>query len=175
MPHVFEPAASGRSKCRGCGRNLEKGEIRFGEHLPNPFADGTEMTLWFHPLCAAYKRPEAMIEALGQATTGVPDRERLEATARASLAHQRVQRVDGIERGRGQANCRQCREPIPRGEWRIRLVFFEEGRFNPSGFIHLGCARDYFEGADIAERAFHFSPDLSAEDRDALRSALGAA
>src|SRR6185312_4258799 len=107
MPHVFEPAASGRPKCRGCGRALEKGEIRFGEQLPNPFADGAEMTLWFHPLCAAYKRPEAILEAIAQA----PDAERLDAAARASLAQQRLQRVDGIERARGQANCRQCREP----------------------------------------------------------------
>jgi hypothetical protein len=172
MAHVFEPASSGRSKCRGCGRTLGKGEIRFGEHLPNPFADGAEMTLWFHPPCAAYKRPEAMLEALGEAADGVPDREKLEVIARASQAQQRVQRVDGVERGRGQANCRQCREPIPRGDWRIKLVFFEEGRFNPSGFIHLGCARGYFEGTDIAERALHFSPGLTEAERTELRRSL---
>ena len=62
MAHVFEPASSARSKCRGCGRAIAKGEIRFGERLANPFAEG-EMTHWFHPLCAAYKRPEAMHEA----------------------------------------------------------------------------------------------------------------
>ena len=56
MAHVFEPAASGRAKCRGCGQALPKGEVRFGEKLANPFAEG-EMTHWFHPLCAAYKRP----------------------------------------------------------------------------------------------------------------------
>ena len=170
MPHVFEPAASGRSKCRGCGRALEKGEVRFGEHLPNPFADGAEMTLWFHPLCAAYKRPEAILEAIDQAPVG--DREMLEKAARASVAQQRVQRIDGIERARGQATCRHCREPIPRGEWRIRLVFFEEGRFNPSGFIHVKCAPGYFEGAAIAERALHFSADLSDAERAELGKAL---
>lgn len=170
MPHVFEPAASGRSKCRGCGRALEKGEIRFGEHLPNPFADGTEMTLWFHPLCAAYKRPEAILEALGDAPAA--DREALEKAARASMAQPRVQRVDGIERARGQATCRQCREPVPRGEWRMKLVFFEEGRFNPAGFIHLGCAPAYFEGAPTAERALHFSPGLSEAERAELRRSL---
>ena len=170
MPHVFEPAASGRSKCRGCGRALGKGEIRFGEHLPNPFADGTEMTLWFHPLCAAYKRPEAILEALALAPAG--DREALEQAAQASLAQHRLQRVDGIERARGQANCRHCREPIPRGDWRVRLVFFEEGRFNPSGFIHLGCAPAYFEGAAIAERALHFSPGLDEAERAELAKLL---
>jgi len=170
MPHVFEPAASGRSRCRGCGRALEKGEVRFGEHLPNPFADGTEMTLWFHPMCAAYKRPEAILEALDAAPAG--DREALEKTARASLAQQRLPRVDGIERARGQATCRQCREPIQRGEWRIKLVFFEEGRFNPSGFIHLSCRNAYFEGSDVAGRALHFSPDLTEAERDELATRL---
>jgi hypothetical protein len=149
---------------------LGKGEIRFGEHLPNPFADGAEMTLWFHPLCAAYKRPEAIVEALDQAPA--VEREALEKAARASLAHQRLPRVDGVERARGQATCRHCREPIPRGEWRIRLVFFEEGRFNPSGFIHLACGREYFEGAAIADRALHFSPDLGEAERAEVRCLL---
>jgi len=171
MTHVFEPAASGRSKCRGCGRALERGEIRFGERLPNPFGDG-EMTLWFHPLCAAYKRPEAMLEALAQ-IVDVPDREALERTARASVAPDRRRRIDGAERAKGQANCRHCREPIPKGAWRIRLVFFEEGRFNPSGFIHPGCAAAYFESVDLLPHLLHFSRDLSAADREEVRSALG--
>ncbi len=65
MPHVIEPATSGRAKCRGCGERIAKDELRFGERLPNPFAEG-EMTLWFHPLCGAYKRPQPLLEALGE-------------------------------------------------------------------------------------------------------------
>ncbi len=168
MPHIFEPAASGRSKCRGCGQTLGKGEIRFGERMANPFAEGTELTLWFHPVCAAYKRPESMLEALEQAKD-VANRDALEAAARASLAQRRLPRIDGAERAKGQANCRQCREPIPRGEWRIRLVFFEEGRFNPGGFIHVGCSPAYFETEDVLDRVLHFSRDLSADDREELR------
>jgi len=55
MPHVFGAAPTGRSKCRGCGEPIAKGEVRFGESLPNPYAEG-EITHWFHPLCAAYTR-----------------------------------------------------------------------------------------------------------------------
>jgi poly(ADP-ribose) polymerase-like protein len=171
MPHIFEPAASGRSKCRGCGQALEKGEIRFGERMANPFAEGTELTLWFHPMCATYKRPESMLEALGQ-SKDVANRAELEAAARASLAQRRLPRIDGAERAKGQANCRQCREPIPRGEWRIRLAFFEEGRFNPGGFIHVHCSRAYFETEDVLDRVLHFSRELSADDRKALSEAL---
>ena len=173
MPHVFEPAASGRSKCRGCGRALERGELRFGERVPNPFADG-EMTLWFHPLCAAYKRPEAMLEALAQSDGRLPDREALERAAHASLALPRLPRIDGAERAKGQATCRQCRKPIPRGEWRIRLVGYDEGQFSPLGFIHVACAKDYFETADILEHVLHFSPALADAEREELRSALAA-
>ena len=171
MPHVFEPATSGRSKCRGCGQALARGELRFGERLANPYADG-EMTLWFHPACAAYKRPEAMLEALAS-DANIPDREALERAARGSAAQHRLARIDGAEHAKGQANCRHCREAIPKGTWRIRLVFFEEGRFNPSGFIHPGCAAAYFESTDLIEHVLHFSRYLSAADREEVRRALG--
>ena len=171
MPHVFEPAASGRSKCRGCGRALGKGELRFGEKLANPFAEG-EMTHWFHPSCAAYKRPEAMIEAL-QANPGVPEHDALEAAARATLAFRRLERIDGAERApTGQAKCRHCREPIEKGGWRIRLVFHEEGTFSPGGFIHIGCREPYFETREMVEQVLHFSHALTEEERAALRSEL---
>ena len=171
MPHIFEPAASGRAKCRGCGQALARGEIRFGERMANPFAEGMELTLWFHPVCAAYKRPESMLEALGQ-SKDVANREELEAAARASLTQRRLPRIDGAERAKGQATCRQCREPIPRGEWRIRLVFFEEGRFNPGGFIHVHCSPAYFETGDVLDRVLHFSRELGADDRETLTEAL---
>ncbi len=167
--HVFEPAASGRSKCRGCGRALQKGELRFGERLPNPFAQG-EMTQWFHPACAAYKRPEAMLETLAHVTSEVPDREMLERAARHSASHKRLPRIDGAERAKGQATCRHCREPIAKGAWRIRLVFHEEGQFAPSGFIHLDCREPYFEtDDDILEQVLHFSHALGEGDREELR------
>jgi hypothetical protein len=175
MPHVFEPAASGRSKCRGCGRLLERGELRFGERIPNPFADGGETTLWFHPLCAAYKRPEPLLEALAQKAQPVPDREELERAAHASLAQRRLPRIDGAERAKGQAICRQCREPIPRGAWRIRLTIYEEGQFSPSGFIHIACANEYFGTTDIVEHLLHFSPALGDAEREELRQLMARA
>jgi len=171
MPHVFEPAASGRSKCRGCGRALARGELRFGERLPNPFAEG-EITLWFHPMCAAYKRPDSIMETLAAGTGEVPNRDDLERAARSSLAQHRLARIDGAERAKGQATCRSCRDPIPKGAWRIRLVFYEEGQFNPSGFIHLGCGKAYFETGEILDHVLHFSAGLADADRDELRTAI---
>jgi hypothetical protein len=173
MPHVFEPATSGRAKCRGCGQRIEQGELRFGERIPNPYAEG-ETTLWFHPLCAAYKRPEAMLEALGQPEVNVPSREALERAARGSSAFRRLPRIDGAERApSGQAKCRSCHEPIARGDWRIRLVFYEQGRFSPGGFVHLACRGTYFENNDILEPLLHFSKGLNDEERADLTRTCG--
>ncbi len=172
MPHIFEPASSGRAKCRGCGLGLQKGEIRFGERLPNPFAEG-EVTHWFHPACAAYKRPQAVIETIEGGTQEIADRANLERLAREAFVHHRLPRIDGAERSpSGQAKCRHCKEPIEKGAWRIRLVLQEEGNFSPGGFVHLACHRGYFEAGDITAQVLHFSPALDEAEREALRSAL---
>lgn len=173
MSHVVEAATSGRAKCRGCGRPLQRGELRFGERLPNPYAEEREMTLWFHPLCAAYRRPEPLLQALGETGKTVPDREQLERAARGSLAHRRLPRIDGAERApSGQAGCRHCRDTIERGTWRIRLVHYDEGRFSPGGYVHLGCRKAYFETDDILDQVLHFSPTLSEADREELQRAF---
>ena len=173
MAHVFEAAPTGRAKCRGCGELIGKGEIRFGERLPNPFAEG-EMTLWFHPMCAAYKRPEPMLEALASPAGEVAGRQKLELAAKGSIAHRRRDRIDGAERAKGQAACRHCREPIPKGMWRIRLTFFDEGQFSGGGFIHLACIQPYFETTEILGQVLHFSRALTADDREELAKAIAA-
>jgi len=130
------------------------------------------MTLWFHPACAAFKRPEPLLQALAETPEKLPEREALESAARSSLAHRRVPRIDGAERSpSGQARCRSCREAIARGSWRIRLVFFEGGRFSPGGYVHLTCRKAYFETSEVLEPILHFSPNLSDEERQDLRRA----
>jgi len=172
MTHLFEPATTGRSKCRGCAQAIPRGELRFGERVPNSFGEG-EATLWFHPLCAAYKRPEALLEALAETTDGVPNREVLERAALSSKAHERLQRIDGAERSpTGQAKCRHCHEPIEKGSWRLRVVFYEEGRFAPGGFIHLACRKAYFETDELVDQVLHFSPALNETDRQELAQGL---
>ena len=139
MAHTIEPAASGRAKCRGCGKPIGKGELRFGERLPNPFADG-EMTLWFHLRCAALKRPESLHEILPESTLDIEDRESLLSIIDFGLEHRRVERINGTEKATsGRARCRSCREVISKGQWRIPLAFFEEDMFNASGFVHATC------------------------------------
>jgi hypothetical protein len=171
--HVIEPASSGRAKCRGCGQKIEKGVLRFGEKLENPFAEG-EMTHWFHLECAAFKRPEPLLQTLEKREDPLENQAWLEAEAKKGLEHRRLPRVNGAERATsGRATCRSCRETIPKDAWRIPLVYWEEGRFEPSGFIHAGCARDYFETTDVLPRVRRFAPGLSEEELDELGGELG--
>ena len=174
MAHVIQPASSSRAKCRGCGERIAKGELRLGERLPNPFAEG-EMTHWFHVPCAAYKRPESFLEAIAATAELIEDTEELKSEAERGIAHRRLVRVDGAGRApTGRAHCRSCHEPIDKGAWRIALVFYEEGRFQPSGFIHPRCSSAYFETPDVIERVQHFSPELSDENLNELRAELSA-
>ena len=178
MPHVIEHASSARAKCRGCDTKIAKDELRFGEKAPNAFGEG-EMTLWFHLPCAAYKRPEPFLELLGNvegeevATDELGVAHALKPAAEFGIAHRRVPRIDKVDRApTGRARCRNCRKPIEKDGWRIGLVFFEEYRFQPSGFIHAACAEDYFGTTDIMERILHFNPALDPADLEAIEAAL---
>lgn len=165
MAHVIEHAASGRAKCRACNRKIDKDELRFGENRPNAFGDG-EMTLWFHVTCAAYKRPEPFLEMLagvepeGISRDEVAVAQALKPAAEFGVEHRRVPRIDTVDRApTGRARCRSCRELIEKDGWRIGLVFFEEYRFQPSGYVHLGCAREYFGTTGLRERIAWFNPE----------------
>jgi len=85
----------------------------------------------------------------------------------------RLPRIDGAERAKGHATCRQCRQPIARGDWRIRLSSYDEGQFSPLGFIHVGCAELYFETGAIVAPLLHFSAALSDVEREELRVVAG--
>lgn len=129
------------------------------------------MTLWYHLKCAAYKRPEAFMAAL---PAELPERQALERAAQSSLAFRRIPRIHGAERSpTSQARCRHCHEAIEKGSWRIRIAYYEEGRFSPGGFLHLACRTEYFEGHDVLEPLLYFSPGLSEEDRQDLRREFG--
>jgi hypothetical protein len=170
MPHVIERASSARAKCRGCDRKIAKDELRFGERQPNAFGEG-EMTLWFHLPCAAYTRPQPFLETLPSAA--VPDAQPLAAAANFGVEHRRLPRIHGAERApTGRARCRSCKELIEQDAWRIPLVFFEDFRFAPSGFVHAKCAAAYFETTEILDRVRHFSPELDAGDLKDLHRAL---
>jgi hypothetical protein len=176
MLHVIERASSGRARCRACGEKIASGELRLGERLPNPYGDdGSEMTLWFHVVCGALTRPEPFLTALDTAAETIAGREALEGEARRGVAHRRLPRARAAGRApTGRAMCRACRQPIERGTWRISLAYYEDGRFVPSGFIHVRCAPAYLETPDVMARIRHFSPGLSDAEIAEIQAELGA-
>ncbi len=152
--------------------------MRFGERLPSPYGEG-ETTVWYHPRCAAYRRPEPFLVSLSSGADAL-DSEALRVVAEFSRSRHRLCRVAGVEQASsGRARCRSCRTLIARGTWRIPLVFHEEGMYNASGFVHLACAQDYFETASEAaallECIRHFQPDLGDAEASEIAAVLNAA
>ena len=160
---VVEPDSSGRSKCRGCKQNIAKGSLIFDEKLPNPFADG-DMTLWFHFPCAAFRRPQALLETGNIAP--LKDRQCHDHLPEISLIGTEVPRLQRIAETElspnGRTRCRCFKESIPKDSWRIRLEHFQESAFTPSGNIHLGCATPFFPTNETAlVRIQCFVPSLT--------------
>ena len=169
-PDRLEIATSGRARCRACGVKIERGVLRFGEVLPGPYGEGEgEGTgvFWFHPRCAAHRRPEKFLVVIreAEAAATLADRDGLLAAAEEGILHERLPRVAGAERSAsGRARCRHCKEGIPMGAWRIRLSSFADtGFFDPLGFLHVGCATAYFGTGALHDRLRQASPDLDAE------------
>lgn len=164
VPDVIQAAPSGRAKCRGCGSAIAKGELRFGESLPNAFGEG-EALYWLHLYCAAAMRPEKFLPALEASAEAVPERELLRETAAEGNLHPRLSRLVRAERApSGRAHCRSCRELIEKGHYRLALHVFEDGRFSPMGSIHVECSLAYLGTAAIVPRLRRLTPGLSDGD-----------
>ncbi|MAV27567.1 MAG: hypothetical protein CMQ05_15880 [Gammaproteobacteria bacterium] len=172
--NVIEPASSGRSKGRGCKQNIAKGDLPFGEQLPNPFADG-DMTLWFHLLCAAYRRPEPLHDLLSESPPEDGEcSENLTELCRIGIEAPRLQRIAEAELApSGRTRCRHRKEAIEKATWRLRLEYFEEGAFNPSGNIHLGCSTVFLTTTDtVMARVIHFTTELTDTQAKEIKEAL---
>jgi hypothetical protein len=171
-PSLFDTAKSGRARCRGCGEPISKGTLRFGEGVPNSYGEG-EAYLWFHPLCAACMRPEKVRPLLQASDLELQAREELLAFTEEGHEHPRLTRLARAERAStGRAHCRECRQLIEKGAFRIALVIFEEPRFAPLGFLHLGCGEAYFGTPAFSKRLLRLSSKLGPEERAALTAEL---
>ncbi len=50
--YCVEYAKTGRSSCKKCKSQIEKGVCRIGKMTPNPFSDdGGDMKVWYHTRC----------------------------------------------------------------------------------------------------------------------------
>ncbi len=167
---VIEAASSGRSKCRACGKTIAKGTLRLGDQHPNPFGEG-EATYWFHLECGAYRRPETFVAVVSNDEQLAIAHAELLATAEHGVEHPRLTRLSRLEAApSGRARCRQCRETIDKGGLRLALDIFQDGRFDPIGFVHLRCQQDYFGTPASVDRVVRAAADEL--DDAAIQSAI---
>jgi hypothetical protein len=173
MSDVIETASTGRAKCRRCQQKIEKGELRFGEKVENPFGEG-EATHWFHLACAAEKRPDKLMAALAEHTDAIADRERLERIASEGIDNPKLTAVERAERApTARATCQQCREKIGKGELRIAITREAEPMgMAAQSYIHASCGPAHIGAAGLGAKLERTSPELGADDLAELSSLL---
>lgn len=176
MADVIEQASTGRASCRFCKEKIGKGELRFGERVPNAFGEG-EQTLWYHLRCGAERQPAKLKPVLDEFTGELPDRSELDAIVASGLENPKlsmVQRVDHAPTGR--AKCQQCHEAIAKDELRVGIDRDVEGQMPAVSYLHVRCAPAYLDAPGLGEKLKRLAGTLSpgeAEILDQLGEAPG--
>jgi hypothetical protein len=173
MPDVIEPAASGRAKCRGCGEKIEKGVLRFGHAVPNPYGESEETKVWFHLACAADRRAENLGPVLAAFPGELPERETLERIVRDVLENPKLVPVKRAERSpSNRATCQDCKNKIDKGVLRVVLEREAEvASMATSYFVHAACAKNSI-GAGLFERLRRSKSTLTEDDFAELATIL---
>jgi ribosomal protein L24E len=173
MPDVIEPAASGRAKCRGCGEKIEKGVLRFGESLPNPYGESEETRGFYHLLCAAESRAEKLAAVLASVSDEIPERASVERAMRDALANPKLVPVKRAERSpTSRATCQDCKKKIEKGTLRVVMERDSEiAAMATTYFVHAECAKRSI-GAGLADKLRRASAALGDEDHAELARIL---
>jgi hypothetical protein len=173
MPDRIEVSTSGRARCRACRGAIAKGDERFAEAAPNPVAEG-ESQHYYHLRCAAERRSKTFSALLASLDPPRVDLAELGAAAALALAHHRLERLGVLERAKSaRANCRQCRELIEKGAWRVALQPIEDGRLGAWGFLHLACVANYAGIKPSVDRLTRYT-ELGSEDKADVATRLEA-
>jgi hypothetical protein len=154
MAHTIEVAKTGRAGCRACKTPIPKGELRFGEEVPNAFSASGEMSYqWYHLPCAALKKPASLKTALAAFTGEVPGRAELEKTLEEAAKKEKPSSYPYAERAStGRARCQACQQPIEKGSLRVaveREVETSSFRTSGAGYLHPRCAKEFTKDADL--------------------------
>jgi hypothetical protein len=130
---IIEAAKSGRSKCGGCKKKIEKGALRFGEH--NERYDSYR---WYHLVCGAALDAEDFVEAAKEYEGDVGDVDAILEKAKLVGQGTKTPRVEPAPSAR--ASCAVCAEKIePKGVLRGVLYYEVEAETWRKGNTHVGC------------------------------------
>jgi len=165
MQKLIEEAKSGRARCRGCRKNIDKGELRYGEEAPNQFGDGTAMQ-WLHLMCAAKKHPREMKEAMAAFTGEIANRAEVEAAIGEALSQLKSFPYAEFA-STGRSRCLACRNPIDKDSLRIaveREVEMGGIARAGAGYLHLQCAKEFVNDPTLGEKLKQNSSALKPDE-----------
>jgi len=173
MAHTIEAAKSGRAGCRACKQPIQKGELRFGEEVPNAFsASGETSYQWYHLPCAALKKPAQLRTALAAFQGEVPNRAEIEKTLEESAKKIKPSTFPYAERAStGRARCQACQRPIEKGSLRVaveREVETSAMAVKSAGYLHPRCARAFTKDDQVLEKIKANTTGLEAADIEQL-------
>ena len=188
--HVIEDARSGRSRCKGCRRTIQKGTLRLGILFEGPYGTGY---LWHHLTCAARRRPEELEEAYAAEAwkaakvppSNVPPLEDLKSSAKDAEERREQRRelpyaeVDPS----GRAKCKHCDGKLEQGSLRValgrRVEFGNQVRTSAIN-VHPECVAEAMaaddcdtKSEDFASRLGAHSPELDPGQIEAVLAAIG--
>lgn len=177
MAHIIEPAKSGRAKCRSCKKAIEKGALRLGEEILDPFGSGGTTHVWHHVECAAEKKPDELKAAMAGYEGEIPQRAELEKT----LAESRKKLPPGTfpyaeNAPSGRSRCMACEENIEKDTLRIAIEReVDTGTFKTkgAGYLHPMCAADYTGDDAMFPKVKENSRELTSTQLEELETALG--
>ncbi|MGM0555594.1 MAG: hypothetical protein ACQEVA_04355 [Myxococcota bacterium] len=130
---IIEPAKSGRSKCGGCKKKIEKGEPRFGE-----YNERYDSYRWYHLVCGAALDARDFVEAAEAYEGDVGDVDAILEEAKSVGKGTGTPRVEPASSAR--STCVVCGEKIkPKGVLRGVLYYEVEAEVWRKGNTHLGC------------------------------------
>jgi poly [ADP-ribose] polymerase len=183
MGTTIEEAKSGRARCRTCREAIGKGELRFGEEIPNAFSDsGGTAWAWHHLTCAAKKKPTLVKGALEkfEGAAAIPNRAELDALLAegAQKAAKTPSAFPYAERApTGRSKCQQCEEPIEKGTLRIAIERELDGngmQRTGAGYLHPACAAEYVGDDTLLDQIKTNSKGLNAEEVEEIAEQLDA-
>ena len=184
MAHQIEEAKTGRASCRSCKKPIAKGDLRFGEEVPNAFAAGEITYQWHHLACAAKKKPLVLEEALQTTVVDVPDRASLQADIAINKKNQQPTTFPFAERAKtSRSTCQACSEAIDKGTLRVaveREVVTGAFVANSAGDLHAACAQAWLDdkaplqGVSLLTLLQNNSTGLDEGDIEALKLEVSA-
>jgi hypothetical protein len=177
MGHIIEPAKSGRAKCRSCKKAIEKGSLRLGEEILDPFGSGGTTHVWHHVECAAEKKPDELKAAMADYADEIPGRAALEqkiADSQKKLPPGTFPYAENAPSGR--SKCMACEESIAKDTLRIAIEReVDTGTFKTkgAGYLHPMCATDFTGDAAMFAKVKANSRELTKDQLAELEAALG--